>query len=88
LTGKNPEVIEFFRKNSQIDQFLEHIIAVVDFNIQTYLDRGFTHLMVNFGCTGGQHRSVYCAENFARIVREKYPVEVQVTHQQISKNAL
>jgi RNase adaptor protein for sRNA GlmZ degradation len=83
LTGKDPEVIDFFKKNSQIDDFLEKVLAVVEVNVKTYIEREFTDLMVNFGCTGGQHRSVYCAERFAKLLKERYPVEVSVTHHEI-----
>ncbi len=83
LTGKDPEVIDFFRKNSQIDDFIEKVMSVVEVNVQCYIEREFTDLMVNFGCTGGQHRSVYCAERFAKLLKERYPVDVIVTHREI-----
>ena len=83
LNGKDPEVIEFFKKNTRIDEFLEKVLSVVEVNIQSYIEREFTDLMVNFGCTGGQHRSVYCAEAFGRMLQEKYPVKVEVKHQVI-----
>ena len=83
LTGKDPEVIDFFKKNSRIDEFLGKVMTVVDINIQCYIERGFTDLMINFGCTGGQHRSVYCAENFGRLLQEKYGVTISVKHQEI-----
>ena len=85
LTGKDKEVIEFFKKNSRIDEFLGKVMKVVDINIQCYIERGFTDLMINFGCTGGQHRSVYCAENFGRLLEQKYGVTVSVKHHEIDE---
>ena len=60
--------------------FLNHVYALVDQAVERYLERGFSHLMVNFGCTGGQHRSVYAAEHMAQHLREKYPVHIQLNH--------
>ena len=85
LTGKDKEVIEFFKKNSRIDEFLGKVMKVVDINIQCFIERGFTDLMINFGCTGGQHRSVYCAENFGRLLEQKYGVTVSVKHHEIDE---
>lgn len=88
LNGKDPEVIEFFKKNTRIDEFLEKGLSVVEISIQNYIERGFTDLMINFGCTGGQHRSVYCAEKLAFLLQEKYPVTVKITHQEIDRGEL
>lgn len=85
LDGKAPEVIDFFEKNSRVDEFLERIISVVEINVQSYIERGFTDLMICFGCTGGRHRSVHCAEKFARLLQEKYPVKIEVKHQEIDE---
>ena len=60
--------------------FLENIYKVIDINIQNYLERDFENLQINFGCTGGQHRSVYCAEQTAKYIKEKYQIDVQVRH--------
>ena len=63
--------------------FLEHVYGVVDPHVETYSKRGFTSLMVSFGCTGGQHRSVYCAEHMARHLEEKYPdIVVHLSHRE------
>lgn len=62
LTGKDKEVIDFFEKETDIKIFLQQVFAIVQSAVSTYKQREFKHLMVNFGCTGGQHRSVYCAE--------------------------
>ena len=62
---------------------LEHVYGVVDPHVETYSRRGFTSLMVSFGCTGGQHRSVYCAEHLAAHLKEKYPgIRVLLRHRE------
>jgi RNase adaptor protein for sRNA GlmZ degradation len=53
---------------------------LIDINVENYLERGFSNLQINFGCTGGQHRSVYAAEQTARHLRNKYKLKVQLTH--------
>ncbi|MDY0078107.1 MAG: RNase adapter RapZ [Bacteroidales bacterium] len=73
LTGRDNEVIEFLQKHREVEAFLDHIKAILSQSIDNYSARGFKHLMVNFGCTGGQHRSVYCAETIANWLRKKYP---------------
>ena len=85
LTGKDQEVIDFFKKNTSIDAFIDKAVELVDFSVQSYLERGFSSLMINFGCTGGQHRSVYCAEQTARILQETYPVEVTLDHKALKR---
>jgi hypothetical protein len=80
LTGKDEPVIKFLLTESRVEEFLENVNKVIDINVQNYLERDFEHLQINFGCTGGQHRSVYCAEATARYLREKYKVKVEVKH--------
>lgn len=80
LTGMDAPVIEFLEKESNIAEFLENAYALVDNMVDTYKKRGFTHIQVCCGCTGGQHRSVYSAEHIARHVAEKFGVRVVVTH--------
>ncbi len=80
LTGKDQEVIDFFHKNTVIDSFLKSAKELVEVNIKNYLERGFENLTISFGCTGGQHRSVYCAEWMAKQIREKYDVIVELNH--------
>ena len=83
LTGKDEQVIRFLEDDGEILQFLEHVYGVVDPHVATYASRGFTSLMVSFGCTGGQHRSVYCAEHMARHLAEKFPnVRIRLTHRE------
>ena len=71
LTGLNTPVIEFLEKDGEITEFLRHTDALVDAHVQRFLERGFSHLMICFGCTGGQHRSVYSAQHTAVHLHEK-----------------
>ena len=80
LTGKDKSVIAFLETQSKVKEFLEAIYKVIDINIQNYLERDFEHLQINFGCTGGQHRSVYCAEQTAKYIKEKYNIYVKIKH--------
>lgn len=83
LTGKDESVIRFLEDDGEIIGFLEHVYGVVDPHVETYSRRGFTSLMVSFGCTGGQHRSVYCAEHLAHHLAEKYPeIRVRLIHRE------
>lgn len=80
LTGMDEPVIKFLETESSIAAFLENAYALVDEMVDTYKKRGFTHIQVCCGCTGGQHRSVYSAEHIARHVADKFGVRVVVTH--------
>ena len=82
LTGKDTAVIRFFEQNSDMEDFLKPLFSVVDRTVEKYLDRGFTHLAVSFGCTGGQHRSVYSAERLNTHLKNKYPVSVVIHHRE------
>ena len=82
-TGKDRPVIEFLQREEAVSTFLDHAEAIVSQSVDKYLERHFTHLFVAFGCTGGQHRSVYCAEQLAARLRQRYPtVNVVVTHRE------
>ncbi len=82
LTGRDKPVIDFFKEHGDIDVFIENIKAVISPTIETYIRRGFTSLMICFGCTGGQHRSVYCAEAIAKYIHEKYGIKIILTHRE------
>lgn len=83
LTGRDAPVIEFLEDDGEIVDFLGHVYAMVDAHVETYGRRGFSNLMVSFGCTGGQHRSVYCAEHVAAHLAQKYPdVRVRLIHRE------
>ncbi len=72
-TGTDQPVIDFLREQPEVDFFLDHTQAIVQQSIDKYLERHFDHLLVAYGCTGGQHRSVYCANQLALRLKEKYP---------------
>lgn len=82
LTGMDQPVIDFLEQDGEILTFLESVDRLVDHHVERYLERGFTHLQVAFGCTGGQHRSVYCAEHVANHLHEKYGVKIQLIHRE------
>lgn len=83
LTGRDLDVIEFFEKKSDVSVFLDSVKNLTDQSVRKYIERGFSHLSINFGCTGGQHRSVYCAEKIAEYFRNNYPVNVVLTHREL-----
>ncbi len=85
LCGMDEPVINFLETESEIASFLDNAYALVDNMVDTYKKRGFTHIQVCCGCTGGQHRSVYSAEHIARHIAEKFGVRVVVTHQMLNK---
>jgi len=83
LTGRDKPVIDFLKANSTIDVFLKQAVGIVEPTIEKYIERGFTKLMVCFGCTGGQHRSVYCAQNFAEQISAKHNVRIKLIHREL-----
>ena len=80
LSGKDQPVIDFLQREPAVHDFLEHIYKIIDPAIENYLERGFDYLSINFGCTGGQHRSVYCAENLYKHLKEKYNIHLSLCH--------
>lgn len=83
LCGLHAPVIEFLESVTEVDEYWEHVRSLIDNQVETYLTRGFTSLSVHFGCTGGQHRSVYLAERLARHLRDKFPAaNVDVSHRE------
>jgi aminoglycoside/choline kinase family phosphotransferase len=85
LTGKDEPVIEYLDRQPGVHEFLEHTFSLIDASVSNYRQRGFSHLMVSFGCTGGQHRSVYLAEHLAEHLRGARGVDVKVRHMQLEK---
>ncbi len=81
-TGNDRPVIEFLQKEPAVDHFLSHAEAIVSQSIEKYLERNFSSLQVSFGCTGGQHRSVYCAEQLAARLSKKYPCNILLRHRE------
>lgn len=80
LSGKDKSVQDFLEQRTMMNEYLNSVWDLVDITVEEYLKRGFHHLMINFGCTGGQHRSVYAAEQTARHLRNKYKVKVELAH--------
>ncbi len=80
-TGCDVGVKDFLESQTDMPKFLDLVKNIISINIDNYLGRDFDHLQINFGCTGGQHRSVYCAEQIAAFIKEKYPqTEVSLQH--------
>lgn len=82
LTGLDQPVIDFLEKDGEITTFLSHVYALADAHVARYLKRGFTHLQFCFGCTGGQHRSVYSAQHTAEHIHQKFGIKVEVVHRE------
>mgnify|MGYP003083136024 FL=1 len=82
LTGLDQPVIDFLEEDGEIVTFLEHVYALADTHVARYIERGFTSLMFSFGCTGGQHRSVYSAQHLAEHLHQKFGVEVRLVHRE------
>jgi len=76
--GKDNEVMDFLKTGGEADEFLHNAIQLVEQTIDKYLNREFKHLQIGFGCTGGQHRSVYCAERMAENLQEKYDDKIEI----------
>jgi len=79
-TGKDINVRQFLERETAMPEFLDHVYALVSLNVEDYLGRGFEQLSVSFGCTGGQHRSVYAAEQLAYYLTNRFGVSVSVNH--------
>jgi aminoglycoside/choline kinase family phosphotransferase len=80
LTGQDAPVIDYLNQQDSVHQFLASVLSLVDATLTSYQQRGFKNLMVSFGCTGGQHRSVYLAEQLARRLRARNGLEVVLRH--------
>ena len=82
MTGKDKEVQEFLENKSDMAEFMQSVFKLVQKSVEVYLDRGFSHLCVNFGCTGGQHRSVYGAEKLVEYLQKNYDVNIVLSHRE------
>jgi len=80
--GLDEPVIKFLEDDGEILTFLDHVYALVDASVKRYMERGFTNLSVSFGCTGGQHRSVYAAQHLAEHLNNKFGVKVELVHRE------
>ena len=82
FTGLDANVIKFLEDDGEITDFLSHCYNLVDASVARYIERGFTNLMVCFGCTGGRHRSVYSAQHMAEHLNDKFGVKVELVHRE------
>lgn len=82
LTGLDEPVIRFLEDDGEILTFLESVYRLADAHVARYIQRGFTSLMFSFGCTGGQHRSVYSAQHLAEHLHRKFGIEVRICHRE------
>lgn len=82
LTGLDKPVIDFLEKDGEVTSFLQHIYSIINPSINRYIERGFTNLMINFGCTGGQHRSVYSAQKTAEYIHKEFGIKVCLIHRE------
>lgn len=80
LSGKDKPVQNFLEQHTRMNEFLNSVFDLVDITVENYMQRDFEALTVSFGCTGGQHRSVYAAEQTARHLRNKYSVKIVLDH--------
>ena len=89
-TGRDKEVIDFLKQKREVDKFLFNVFEICDSAIENYIERGFENLSINFGCTGGQHRSVFCADKLVEHLANKYVINIKLRHreQQITENSV
>jgi aminoglycoside/choline kinase family phosphotransferase len=80
LSGLDKPVKDFLEQQTKMPDFLNSVYSIIDISVEDYIKRGFEHLAINFGCTGGQHRSVYAAEAIARHLRNKFKVKIELEH--------
>jgi hypothetical protein len=80
LSGKDKTIKDFLEQRTKMNEFLNSVFNLVDISVEDYIERGFESLMISFGCTGGQHRSVYAAEQTARHLKNKYKVNIELNH--------
>ena len=83
LTGKDKPVIEYLQGNPEVEYYLENVFRIIDQSVKLYIERDFKNIQVSFGCTGGQHRSVYCATRLTAHLLSSFPVNVVEKHFQI-----
>lgn len=83
FTGLDQEVVKFLEDDGEVTKFLESVFPLVDAHVKRFMERKFTHLQVCFGCTGGQHRSVYCAERLASHLSERFDIKITVSHREL-----
>jgi len=82
LTGKDEGVVRYLEDRPEVEEFLRLTTTLIEQTVENYIDRNFTHLAINFGCTGGQHRSVFAAESLAKHLRERYNIRIELQHRE------
>lgn len=80
LSGKDDAVRQYLEKETEVVAFLESVNKLVSQSVRNYQERNFSHLQVNFGCTGGQHRSVYFAERLAEYLKKHFEINLNLNH--------
>lgn len=85
LTGKDKSVQKFLESQPEVNKFLKESFDIVELSVVNYTQRGWTELMVNYGCTGGQHRSVYCAVKLSEFLKRKYDINILLTHTKLNR---
>jgi RNase adaptor protein for sRNA GlmZ degradation len=85
LTGKDIDVAQFLETKSNVGEFLNSVYDLIDDAVKNYSERNFKNLMINFGCTGGQHRSVFCAEKLAARLLQNSDLMIELNHLQLDK---
>ena len=88
ITGLDEAVIKFLEDDGEILDFLKSVYPLAEHHVECFMKRGFTDLMFSFGCTGGQHRSVYCAQHLAEHLHNKYGIEIHLCHREQGINTL
>jgi aminoglycoside/choline kinase family phosphotransferase len=83
-TGLDENVISFLNNKPDVEEFLHSVYSIVDESVKKYIDRDFKNLMINFGCTGGQHRSVFCSEKLAERLKSNFDIEVELNHTRLN----
>ena len=83
FTGLDQEVIKFLEDDGGVTKFLDHVYYMVDSHVKRFMERKFTHMQVCFGCTGGQHRSVYCAEHLASHLSDRFDIKISLSHREL-----
>jgi aminoglycoside/choline kinase family phosphotransferase len=85
FTGKDKPVTDFLEKEEEVTKFIDNTYAIIKASIKNYKERNFTDLMVNFGCTGGRHRSVYFAEQIVKCIRKDFNIKIKLRHTELEK---
>lgn len=86
-TGIHPKVQDFLNKESEVKKFIATTFKLATQAVKNYRKRQFTNLMISYGCTGGQHRSVYCVEKLARRLRKQSGIRVKVQHMNLKRRS-